>query len=368
MAVQNFNIELKKTQEERAAAQIALQRSQKKLKEVQQDNHRKRDKAQVKLRTAETRLREIQQAIKKLESEESRIAEEQKKNDDVQTDAARRDRLVEADQDQQNEIITAEERLSSSTDRSRKAEHDSNNLETQKRPTDEERKRPRERKESIERQLSEKRKEETDATRQIPIEKSNLEAVINENKRTELEAATEIREAKEDLEKRQEAVTKAVVKINSRVTTLPRQFRKKISQLSNTQQFFGGTGIGYPYILLLGALYEFVFYRAHGINIFNYSTISDFTSHRSFFLRCGFRPGSVYFLYDRCEAILLLYTSSSRNGCRISPPARRLWTFDDASRRLFGPPSPHRRCFVWLFQLHERCQERGIRERGLNSD
>lgn len=298
MVEQNLKMDLEKAQEKRATAQGDLQESEEGLKKIQKDNQRKLDDAQADLKRAEIRLRNIRQAIKDLESEESQIVEEQKKNDDdlprlnrqiqdkgreideiraqVQTATAERDRLVRAGGDRQNELATAEKNLRNSEDRLTKAERDLDNLKTQKREADDEQKKLRASEESRSRRLSEKQSEELRADKEVSNAKRNLRTVEDEGKEQEKAGQERIDETQENLGDKERAVDEIVRKINSQVTGLPKQFREKTSQLSNAQQFFGGTGIGYPYILLLGALYEFVFYRAHGINIFNYSTISDF--------------------------------------------------------------------------------------------
>ena len=202
--------------------------------------------------------------------------EENEADAQVRADEERRDELERDDKGREAELGTARENLRNSSEYLRRAQNDLNNLETQKRQTNDELERLEARKKIIERLLPEKREEETEARNEIVIQQNSLETIVNQNESTELKAGTEIREAKKTLQKKQEAVAEEVVKINARVTTLPRRFREKTSRLSSMQQFFGGTGIGYPYILMLGAIYELVFYSLHGIDIFDYSTISDF--------------------------------------------------------------------------------------------
>ena len=298
MDEQNLKTNLEDAQAERTEAQDALQKSRRNLKRVQGDNQRRRDEAEGNLRTAETGLEDIQQQRKDLESEESRIVEEQKKNDDdlsrlnrqirdnsreidgiraqVQIDTAERDRLLEAGEERQSDLATAEKNLRNSEDRLTKATRDLNNLKTQKRAADDEHERLETRKGSVGRQLSEKRSEERRADEEVSDARQNLRTVEDKGKEREEAGRERIDETRKNLDEKERAVAEIVEKINSQVTDIPKQFREKTSRLSNVQQFFGGTGIGYPYILMLGAIYEFVFYCLHGIDIFDYSTISDF--------------------------------------------------------------------------------------------
>ncbi len=90
-------------------------------------------------------------------------------------------------------------------------------------------------------------------------------------------AQDQIRDAREVLKEKKQAVRDAAVAVTRQATRVPLQQAKVfISNLATKLQAFGGVSLGYGYAVLLGAVHEYVFYCFYGINIFLYSAPSDF--------------------------------------------------------------------------------------------
>ena len=100
---------------------------------------------------------------------------------------------------------------------------------------------------------------------------------IQKKKQEEQWVQDQIREAREVLKEKKRAVLDAAVTVTRTAARVPLQQAKAfISNLATKLPSFGGVSLGYGYAVALGAVYELVFYRLHGINIFLYSTSSDF--------------------------------------------------------------------------------------------
>ena len=100
---------------------------------------------------------------------------------------------------------------------------------------------------------------------------------IQKKQKEEQEAQGQIRDACEVLKEKKRAVLDTAVTVTRQAAKIPlKRAKAVVSNLATQLQSFGGVGLGYGYAVSLGAVYEFVFYRLHGINIFLYSTPTDF--------------------------------------------------------------------------------------------
>lgn len=115
------------------------------------------------------------------------------------------------------------------------------------------------------------------------VEREGLDPLIRE-KRQEEAAKNREKVAKEAVCKQKTKFrrsTKCIVgwsaRLNFAATVTPlTEFKNQILQLDDTLRLFSTTGFGYGYILALGVSYSFFYYHRHGINIFYYTTPSDF--------------------------------------------------------------------------------------------
>ena len=100
---------------------------------------------------------------------------------------------------------------------------------------------------------------------------------IQKKQEEEQSAQGQRRDAREVLKEKKQAVRDAAVTVTRQAAKIPlKRAKAVVLNLVTKLQSFGGVSLGYGYAVLLGAVYEFVFYRLHGINIFLYSTPSDF--------------------------------------------------------------------------------------------
>lgn len=116
--------------------------------------------------------------------------------------------------------------------------------------------------------------------------------------------------AVEALKKAKQAVFKAAVALNGKAAVLPwKRLKTAILDLCVRLPFSGATtaGVGYVYVVIVGATYEFIFYDWYEFDIFDYATFSDFFLSGSklvvipfiCLLATSFPPFAFYWLISR---------------------------------------------------------------------
>ena len=108
---------------------------------------------------------------------------------------------------------------------------------------------------------------------------ATAEQRLAEAKQEGVQAEDNYTAAVEALKKAKQAVFKAAVALNRKAAVLPwKRLKTAILDLCVRLPFSGVTtaGMGYGYVVIVGATYEYVFYDWYGFDIFDYATLSDF--------------------------------------------------------------------------------------------
>ncbi len=125
--------------------------------------------------------------------------------------------------------------------------------------------------------IREKREEEAAKNREIETARANRKRLLQDHENREKVAKEAVCKQKTKFRRSAKCVVGWSARLNFAATVTPlTEFKNQILQLDDTLRLFSTTGFGYGYILALGVSYSFFYYRRHGINIFYYTTPSDF--------------------------------------------------------------------------------------------